>query len=142
MSIVVRAVQRNEPYATSDEGEEARFRGHLYAVPASGTYSFDERLDEAVRLSGGVYWVTGATLGDKATLSIVDKDDILGLGPGYVVATYANEIPLAPWDHTVDLTAPTAAKLPAGLYLRLTVVTASASMAMGVTYRMFVEGSP
>ena len=138
MSIVVRAVQRNEPYAVSDDGSRARFVGYLYAVPSSGVYSFDEQLATPIRLSGGVYWVTGATLTDTATLEVVDVDDVLGAGAGFVVAKYAANIPLAPWDHSGDLTAPTAAELPAGLYLRLTVNhTGSDPMAIGVTYRIF-----
>lgn len=116
----------------------ARFVGYLYAIPASGMYNFDEKLDKTVRLQGGTYWTMGASLGDKVSLSVVDVDNILGNGAGYVVATYVKDSPLAPWQQLVTLDSPTAGLVPAGLYLRVAVDhTGAGGLSLGVTYRWF-----
>jgi hypothetical protein len=124
------------PFAYSDD--DARFVGYLYACPSVGTFSFDERLSQSVRLQGGTYWARGAAIGDRVSLSVIDIDNVLGAGAGTVLATYVSRAPLAPWDHVVEFTAPTAGLVPAGLYLRVTVEHTSAdALALGVTYRWF-----
>lgn len=123
-------------YAYSTDA--ARFVGYLYTVPSAGVFNFDEKLTSAVRLQGGTYWTTGGVLGDKVSLSVVDVDDILGKGAGYVVATYVMNAPVTPWQQLVALESPTAGLVPAGLYLRVTIDhTGAGGLSLGVTYRWY-----
>jgi len=128
------------PYSYS-ETDRSRFHGELYAVPASSTVGFDLLLTEEVRLYGGHYFVQGSTIGDTMSFQVVDVDNITGLGAGTVLNEYIKDMPVAPWDHERDLDSPTAALIPAGLYLRVVYANASADpVALGVTYKWFLQG--
>lgn len=123
------------PYAYTNEN--ARFVGYLYTC-SPGTVSQDELITSPIRLQGGYYWVKSPNLGDKVSLSVVDKDNVLGNGPDTVLAEYVKDLPLAPWDHMHDVIAPTAGFIPAGIYLRLTYEnTGTSDVVFGVTYRWF-----
>lgn len=129
------------PYSYSAT-DRSRFRGALYSVPPGASVGFDLRVDAPIRLHGGDYWVRGPHLGDTMSFQVVDVDDILGGGPGAVVTEYVTDLPLAPWDHARELQSPTAATVPAGLYLRVEYSNTGAEwVALGVTYRWFlIEG--
>ena len=78
-------------------------------------------------------------MGDAATFSVVDVDNVLGQGAGYVVSEYVTNLPLAPWNHQQDILASTAGSIQAGLYLRVTYTNVGqAAVSVGVTYRWFV----
>ena len=119
--------------------ERTRFVGDLYTCPP-GTSQHDLRLATAVRLQGGSYWTDGATVGDRVSLLVVDVDNVLGSGAGAVVSVYVDRLPVAPWQQQVDVGAPTAALVPAGLYLRVLYEnTGMGDVAAGVTYRWLVQ---
>lgn len=125
------------PYAYTNEN--ARFVGHLYTCPP-GTSSHDELMTTSIRLQGGYYWVKGANLGDTVSLSVVDKDNILGNGTDVVLAEYVKNLPLAPWDHKDEIIAPTAGRVVSGLYLRMIYTNGgSQDVNFGVTYRWFEQ---
>lgn len=127
------------PYSYSDT-DRSRFQGALYTAPGNATTSFDFSILEEIRLYGGHYWVQGASLGDTMTFQVVDIDNILGLGPDTVVNEYITSMPVPPWDHERELVSPTAALIPAGLYLRVVYSNASADpVALGVTYKWFLQ---
>lgn len=127
------------PYAYAGN-EKARFVGVQYTFAAGQTASFDLQLTANVRLQGGYYWVKDSALNDKVSLSVVDVDDILGGGAGAVISQYVKDMPVAPWDHQQELESPTAAAIPAGLYLRVTYDSFGATNPIvGVTYRWFEE---
>lgn len=135
-------VYAQSPYAYS-ETDRSRFYGKLYAVPASASVGFDLLLTEEIRLYGGHYWVQGSSLGDTMSFQVVDVDNVLGMGAGVVVNEYISDMPVPPWDHERDLESPTAALIPAGLYLRVVYSNASADpVALGVTYKWFLQGEP
>ena len=122
------------------QGFEAQFQGALYVFPGSSTSSYDLRLDTPTRLQGGTFWVTGANVNDKVSLAVVDVDNVLGGGADAVVAQYVNDLPLPPWNAMQDLNVPTAAQIPAGLYLRTTCLNTGADfVTIGITFRWFVE---
>lgn len=119
--------------------ERTRFVGELYAC-APGTTEHDLPLASAVRLQGGSYWTEGATVGDRVSLLVVDVDDVLGGGAGAVVSEYVQRLPVAPWQQQVEVMSPTAALVPAGLYLRVKYENVGASdVSLGVTYRWLVQ---
>jgi len=125
------------PYAYTEEN--ARFVGHLYTCPV-GTSTHDELVTTTVRLQGGHYWAATPTIGDTVSLSVVDKDNILGNGAGVVLAEYVKTLPLAPWNHQAEIIAPTAGLVVAGLYLRMTYTNlGSNDVSFGVTYRWFEQ---
>ena len=127
------------PYSYSST-DRSRFRGVLYSVPAGASVGFDLLLDQAVRLHGGDYWVRGPALGDSMSFQVVDVNDVLGGGAGAVVTEYVTDLPVAPWDHARELQSPTAAVIPAGLYLRVIYrSTGQEPVALGVTYRWFIQ---
>lgn len=129
------------PIGYSDT-DHSRWHGHLYAVPAATTVGFDFKLLEEVRLYGGYYWVQGSHLQDKMSFQVVDLDNVLGGGPGLVVNEYITEIPVPPWDHEKDLVSPTAALIPAGLYLRVIYInTGSTDVSLGIVYKWFLQES-
>lgn len=114
-----------------------RFTGFLYAFAPGTTYQ-QERMDKQVSLQGGYYWVRGATVGDRVTLSVVDVDNVLGGGTDVVVSEYVRHMPVAPWDNQQEILSPTTAEILAGLYLRITYTnTGSGTVDLGVTYRWF-----
>ena len=106
------------PYSYSDK-DKSRYKGALYSAPEFADTAFDMRLDDDVRLYGGHYWVMGAKIGNTITFQVVDKDNILGGGADVVLTEYITTMPVPGWDHERDLASPTAALIPAGLYLRV-----------------------
>lgn len=127
------------PNAYAYSSEAARFQGQL-CVCSAGTNTFDLRLEQQVRLQGGLFWSHGALAGDTVTLQVIDKDGVVSAA-GTVLATYVNAMPLAPFDYVGELEAPTAASIVAGLYLRVVVTHAGPGCSLGITYRWF-EVSP
>lgn len=129
-------VVAQSPYAYSGQ-EATKFVGFLYSCPP-GSSDHDEVTSKPIRLQGGYYWVRGASPGDRVSFSVVDVDNILGRGAGTVVSQYVVRLPVTPWDHQNEIVAPTAGRIPAGLYLRLTYENSGTSdVTFGVTYRWF-----
>lgn len=124
-----------KPYAVSKE--VTRFVGHLYEC-STGTTTHDEKLTKPIRLQGGYYWCRGANLGDRVSLSVVDKDNVLGYGNDFVVNKYVDRLPVAPWDHVQEISTAAAGSIITGLYLRLTYENNGVNpVNFAVTYRWF-----
>ena len=127
------------PYAYSDT-DKARFKGFLYSAPAGATTNFDHKLTADIRLRGGHYWAKTPNVGDTVSFQVVDVDNILGGGAGAVVTEYVSDLPVAPWDHQRELLSPTAAVVPAGLYLRIVYVSTGAeAVSLGIDYLWFLQ---
>jgi hypothetical protein len=138
----VSVISTTRPYAFATSGNiRTRFVGFgPYTFPAGQATSVTEPVTEPIFLQGGYFWMQGPARGDTVTLEVVDVDDVLGGGANTVVSTYVAAMPVAPWDHTGELAAPTAGNIPAGLYLRITYTSTGASdVHMGVTYRWYAE---
>jgi len=127
------------PYAYS-AADKSRYKGALYSAPEFADTAFDMKLDADVRLHGGHYWVMGAKIGDSITFQVVDKDNVLGGGADVVVTEYITTMPIPGWDHERDLESPTAALIPAGLYLRVIYHNdGDGFVTLGVTYKWFLQ---
>lgn len=128
------------PYAFT--AESTRFVGHLYSC-SPGTTAHQEITTTQIRLQGGTYWARGATAGDTVSFAVVDVDNVLGGGAGAVVSEYVKGLPVAPWDHHMELTSTAAGMIPAGLYLRITYTNTGASpVQLGITYRWYEPPAP
>lgn len=124
-----------KPYAFSKE--VTKFVGHLYEC-FSGTTNHDYLITSPIKLQGGYYWVNGANLGDRVSLSVIDKDNILGRGNNVVLNQYVDRMPIAPWQHMQEISTAAAGLIVSGLYLRLTYENIGTQpVNFSVTYRWF-----
>ena len=120
---------RSLPWAETREDDALRFKGLLCPVPSSGTYSYELQLGTAARLQGADYWVSGAALGDSVSFSVIANGTPI---------EYVTDMPLAPFDYSGALVAPTVATLPASSLLRVTIAkSVDAPMSLGVTFRLY-----
>lgn len=125
------------PYAYTEINP--RFIGELYTC-TPGTSVHEKMIDSAVRLQGLCYWVKNPNLGDKFSLSIIDKNDVLGRGADSIVGEYVEDLYLAPWDHLHEITTSAVLIIPAGVCVKITYEnTGSQNVTMGVTYRWFQQ---
>ena len=68
----------------------------------------------------GIYFKsTGSSFGDSVTMSIVDVDNIIGLGAGVVLRTFGTNWCMTPGENNILLQAQYPAKVLAGLYIRV-----------------------
>lgn len=107
--------------------EHAVFQGFLYQPTPGALSMFDEPITKQIYIQGGTFWCTGAVLGDYAELSVVDKDDVLGMfgALGLVVGQdvlevykYVRKAYMKPGTHDGKFEAPTAGLVRQGLYMR------------------------
>lgn len=125
------------PYPYAYSGEKTRFKGYLYTC-TPGTNTFQEKIEDTVKLQAGYYWLKGPSEGDKVSISIVDADNVLGLGAGTVLSQYVTDMYVPPWDHNDKIEANTVASINAGLYIKIVYVNTGASnVKMGITYKWF-----
>ena len=129
--------------------EDAHFKGFLISASGVDTDTFfDHRINAEIYVHGGWYWNNGGVLGDYAELSVVDKDDVLGLFGMFGLVSgvdvlelgkYVESLYLKPGgDTTVHLETPTIAPVLGGLYMRTKVHTTSDTpVHLGVTYLWF-----
>jgi hypothetical protein len=115
-------------YATSPD--PVRFRGDFVAfAPGNSSHDLDPGLE--IRLRSGSFWARGASLGDRISLSVVSPT-------GEEVSRYCDRLPVPPFDSVVELAAPTAGLVPAGLRLRIEYENQGPSpVAVGVIFSWF-----
>ena len=66
------------PYAFAKE--KTTFKGYSYTAQPGALNIFDEQVvSNVVYVQGGKFWVKSPNLGDYAEMSVVDKDNVLGL---------------------------------------------------------------
>jgi hypothetical protein len=133
--------------------EDASFKGVRATCPANTVTITDVEIETELYVDHGMCWFKNANDGDEVEISVVDKDDVLGLFSvlGYTVGVdvlelgkWAETIPMFPGDtpwtmfHTDD-TAP----VVEGLYLRIKYDNQHASQAavMGMVFNWFKSGT-
>ncbi len=125
------------PYPYAYSGEKTRFKGYLYTC-SPGENTFEEQINNSVKLQAGYYWLKGPSEGDKVSISIVDIDNVLGLGANNVLSQYVSDMYVPPWDHADKIEATTVASIDAGLYIRIVYTNTGASdVKLGITYKWF-----
>lgn len=59
--------------------EDAAFKGIMLDAPANQTSIHDLEITTQIYIEGGYFWSDGGNKGDYVEVSVVDKDDVLGL---------------------------------------------------------------
>ena len=126
MGQIYRPVDKTFPYAFADENTV--FQGYNYTAQPGALNIFDEQVgNNVVYVQGGRLWVKSPNLGDYAEMSVVDKDNVLGLFSQYgltegvdvlEISKWVRNLRIPPWDWECELMAKTVGELTPGLYLR------------------------
>lgn len=135
--------QRLSPYAFANE--RTVFQGYKYIAQPSALNIFDEKVgSKLVYIQGGKLWVKAPNLGDYVELSLVDKDNVLGLFSQYnlVVGTdvlevskWVRKLYMPPWNWECELLSKTVGQLVPDLYLRIAYENVGTTpVDFGVTY--------
>jgi hypothetical protein len=113
-------------YAPGSEKEysakdlNANFKGILFTATAGTTTTSDLLVSDDSLIDGAKLIVIGATIGDKGTLQVIDKDNVLGYGANTVLGQYVTDWYMNPNDsNQLDSKSAYPAKIFGGLYLRM-----------------------
>lgn len=130
---------------------QARLQGYAFSCAPGEVSILDVEVTTQLLVQGGQFWITGGQLGDKAQLSIVDKNNVLGLHVlhgipmGYPVelVRYVKDYavpPVSPWRE--DIIMPTVAPVAPGLFMRVQyeAVVGGGTRDMGVLFRWYIGG--
>ena len=127
MGQIHRQAQKVSPYAYANENTV--FQGYNYTAQPGALNIFDEPVSSnAVYVQGGKIWIKSPNLGDYAEMSVVDKDNVLGLFSQYgltegvdvlEISKWVRNLRIPPWDWECELMAKTVGEVAPGLYLRI-----------------------
>jgi hypothetical protein len=128
-------VQGYKPVFLSTSVKLAGF-GFKFTATKTTTTSEDYKLTQDLRFRGGTVETKDNVMGDTATLQIVDVDNILGAGAGYVVATYFENWNI-PQNGSEIIIEPTMGDIVLqNLYLRLTYISVGGTNDVTVAVNM------
>lgn len=84
-------------------------------------------------MAGSYFFTVGSTAGDYVDFQIVDKDNILGAGAGYILSQFADNFYVNPLctDYT-KIETETVALVPQGLYMRVKYTNVNLTTAASV----------
>ncbi len=129
--------------------ENAKFKGFIITAEGVATDTIhDHLITNEIYIHGGWFWSDGGVKDDYAELSVVDKDDVLGLFDSYGLTVGEDVLELAKYVETqylkpggmemTHLETPTIANVASGLYMRTKIHTTSLTeVNVGVTYLWF-----
>jgi hypothetical protein len=91
----------------------------MEGVATHGTSTnFDFHLTTTKAVYGAQYFAQNSVMGDSVTFEVVDVDNLLGAGAGYVISKFVDKWYVIP-NTFVDVPLPLASTIPAGLYIRV-----------------------
>lgn len=108
--------------------ESWRMEGIRFEVSGHSTGMYDFQITKELLMQGGLWWVQTTGNSDRASFSIVDKQNTLGLHTAYGLPSgYAIELKkfvkdysIPPGVNTGSVAAPTVSPVVSGLYIRTT----------------------
>jgi len=100
--------------------------GYIFTAAATSTTNHDFQFTEDSWLFGGIMFSDNFSPGDWVKQQIVDVDNLLGLGAGFVVKQFVNKWYILPGQNDVRVAIPS--EIPGGMYLRI-VYTATGTAA-------------
>ena len=115
----------NSKYAPINVGEygtkdlNLNYQGTSGTVPKGTTTNIDFLITGDHLVDGGEIISSGAVMGDKFTIMIVDKDNVLGYGLNVVLNQFITNWFVDPVSPRWGFTSSYPAKLYSGLYVRL-----------------------
>jgi len=116
-------------------------RGTAFNAQPGSVTQIDKLLDAALAIRGGIIYVAAPNHGDKITASIVDLDNVLGAGAGYVAKVYVPEWYVMPGRN--DLTEVSVDQLPVpGLFFRLSYDNVGPAPVSGILNLLSYEMKP
>lgn len=129
--------------------EDAQFKGHRVACPADTVTIYDIPITVETYVNRGKCWFINAHDGDEVEISLVDKNDIVGLFSTYGYTVGVDVLELGKWAETIpmfpgnvswtDFSTEDNAPLLAGLFLRLKYDNSHATedSVMGMVFHWF-----
>lgn len=118
------------PYVRVTEktvGKYMQLLGFEFTAVADDTTDYLVKWDHDVEFVGAVSKTEGAHKGDTANMSIVDVDNILGYGAGFVVTEFGKDVPGKMLEIKCEANTTTAATVLTGLYIRIRYVNTHAT---------------
>lgn len=119
-----------------------RFRGQGVAGTATKTTgtNIDYKLAEARHVNGIRILLKDHAWGDSCHFEVVDVDNVLGLGAGYVVDRFGDTWYIDPNISTQpDVIIPYPASIPANLYIRLIYNSVGVTTDVSVQFNLFLH---
>ena len=111
-------------------------RAIKFDAPANQTSTWDKPIDEILVLRGGLLFSNNANIGDSLTVSIVDKDNVLGFGgtpsSPTVVGQYVKEWYVMPGIVNELADVSISQPLQSGLYVRFEYTNTSQTSTVNV----------
>lgn len=105
------------------------FRGAVFDLSTISDINCDFLLSDDCVLDGMVISVLNSVFGEKISFQVVDKDNILGFGPGIVLGTFVTDWFIDPSSSKqADSESNYPAKVKAGLYLRIKYTSLSVDL--------------
>jgi len=135
--------------------ERARLAGFRFVANEGDVSILDVEITSIRLVQGATFWIMNPLDGDKGSLSVVDKNDVMGLhtangiplGTPIELVRYANSIPLPSVAfHQEGAVMDTVAPIAAGLFIRATYEADAVSPPLvpqqriiGMTFRWYLE---
>lgn len=95
--------------------------------------------DAAAYLNGGSILYQSANWGDYIKAQVVDVDNILGYGAGFVVNTYINKRYIHPDENYDDIELPYVGNILQNLYLRIAYTSTSTTTDVKVAINYYIH---
>ena len=113
-------------------------QGTISTATAGTTTNIDIKLTDDHCLTGGTLRTYGSVFGDYVIFQVVDVDNILGYGAGAVLGQYCTKWYMrSDAQEQINENTHYPAKIPAGLYLRITYVSiGTTDVQVAIMYRL------
>jgi len=132
--------------------EDAAFKGVMLDAPANQTSIHDLKITTQIYVEGGYFWSDGGNKGDYVEVSVVDKDDVLGLFATFNLTVGVDVLELDKFVETMYLKpggmefslvqTSDIAQVMAGLYIRTKYENVGAvAGTVSVLYKWFESGA-
>jgi hypothetical protein len=134
----------NSQYAPTSSSQysskdlNANFKGNLFSATAGNVTNNDMLISDDHLIDGATLICINAAIGDKMTMQVVDKDNVMGYGANVVLGQYVTDWYVNPNESKqLDFQSAYPAKIYTGLYLRLIYTsTGSTNVDVIVNYRL------
>jgi len=126
----------SQQYSSKDLN--ANFKGNLFSATAGTTTTNDMQITDDHLIDGATLVCIAATIGDKITMQVVDKDNVMGFGANTVLGQYVTDWYINPNESKqLDFQSMYPAKIYSGLYLRMLYTSVGATnVDVIVNYRL------